>query len=191
MELDEVKLTGRVSILEWVLFDRLDDIRFKNSRKPDVFAENSKSDDLLQQIFDGGMNMVFVIFCDNSCRALFCLLFTCALCIVVLLVTKRSAPLAFYRIGCYHCPLQANSHGTRPCGWHLPQLVHLAICTVCHAWTDDVGTLSLRWYIRRWGMACRRWDDVIRTGNCAAVSLANTAFGTVCVWIENAYFDLN
>lgn len=132
-----------------------------------------------------------VIFCDNSCRALFCLLFTCALCIVVLLVTKRSAPLAFYRIGCYHCPLQANSHGTRPCGWHLPQLVHLAICIVCHAWTDDVGTLSLRWYIRRWGMACRRWDDVIRTGNCAAVSLANTAFGTVCVWIENAYFDLN
>lgn len=52
MELDEVKLTGRVSILECeVLFDRLDDIRFKNSRKPDVFAENSKSDDLLQQIF--------------------------------------------------------------------------------------------------------------------------------------------
>lgn len=68
MELDEVKLTGRVSILECeVLFDRLDDIRFKNSLKPDVFVENSKSDDLLQQISDrtGEINGVcHIIICD-------------------------------------------------------------------------------------------------------------------------------
>lgn len=198
MELEDATTLIGLSILELVvLFDFLDDIRYKNSLNPLFFDENSKSDDLPTNVGKKtkvSSIYVYVVYIRKTFTWTWNVLnlhgqlpptaspFTFACYIAVLSVTTHFAPPAFYQI--YFRPLQVNWHETRPYAGAAAAAAFAVTaayptkCIVSHVLMVAAGTLLPPLCTRQWETAYHRWDVATQTGSYV-VSVANTMFVTM------------